>query len=414
MGKAKILIIIFVCFSFIINAQVSDWRGPGRTGVYPDTNLLKAWPEGGPELQWFAEGFLKGHSSVAVAYDRLFFTGLADTMDVLMCTDMRGELLWQTSIGRAWTSSFSESRSTPVIAGERIFVSSGFGDIACVDPVSGAIIWSRKASEEFKGTYGKWGIAESMLVLDDKVFFTPGGNLTTMIAMNQEDGSIIWKSESLKDNPSYTSPMYTVWEDQPMIISVTESYLFGIDPGNGEILWKFDISVFATGDWRSNIQTNTPLFDDGKVFFTSGYNHFALMIELSEEADAAYFVWSSDVLDVHHGGVVKVGNYLYGSNWENNRMGNWCCLNWETGQLMWEENWHNKGPIIAADGMIFCYDEKDGNVALVNADPAGFTILGTFQVPYGDGPHWSHPVIHEGMLYIRHGGALMVYDINNQ
>ena len=67
--------------------------------------------------------------------------------------------------------------------------------------------------------------------------------------------------------------------------------------------------------------------------------------------------------------------------------------------------------VIAAEGMLYIYDEKRGNVGLVKATPGGFDLISSFRIREGAGPHWAHPVIHKGMLYIRHGNALMVYNI---
>jgi outer membrane protein assembly factor BamB len=112
--------------------------------------------------------------------------------------------------------------------------------------------------------------------------------------------------------------------------------------------------------------------------------------------------------------VVKVGDYIYGANWENNRMGNWVCLDWKTGKVMWEEEWNNKGSIISADGMLYCYEEKKGNLALVKANPDKVEMISSFKIPLGKGPHWGHPAISDGRLYVRHGEALMVYDIGSK
>jgi len=400
-------------FQFVISQEIAEWRGPGRTGVYNETGLLKKWPVDGPELLWSVDSLPVGYSSVSVANNLVYFTGIEDTLDVVIAVDINGNIQWQTPYGRAWDNSYNHSRCTPTVESNRLYVSSGLGDIACMNAINGELIWAVKASEKFEGTYGRWGIAESLLLIDDKVIYTPGGDLTTMVAFNKENGELIWKSESLKDKPSYTSPMITDWAGKNMIINATQSYLFGVKPDSGTILWKFDIGVFAGGEWRANNQTNTPLFYEGKIFHTSGYDHRCVMVELSEKGDAAYFVWVSDMLDVHHGGVVRLGDYIYGANWENNRMGSWACLDWNTGEVKYETEWENKGSIISADSMLYCYEEKNGHIALVKATPEKFKVTCSFKVPLGEGPHWSHLVIHEGILYVRHGGALMAYSITD-
>jgi len=135
------------------------------------------------------------------------------------------------------------------------------------------------------------------------------------------------------------------------------------------------------------------------------------MLDLSEDASSVKLAYVDSLLDVHHGGAVRLGDYVYGANWEHNRMGKWICLEWETGKPMYETEWENKGSIISAEGMLYCYDEKGGNIALAKASPKGFEVISTFKVPLGKGPHWSHLVIKDGVLYVRHEDALMAYNI---
>jgi len=61
-------------------------------------------------------------------------------------------------------------------------------------------------------------------------------------------------------------------------------------------------------------------------------------------------------------------------------MGNWCCIDWNTGAPMYEKEWENKGSIIYADGMLYCYEERRGNVALVRATSEDFEIVSTFKI----------------------------------
>lgn len=168
--------------------------------------------------------------------------------------------------------------------------------------------------------------------------------------------------------------------------------------------------------WPGAPRTNTitPLFDDGMIYITGGYDHAGVMFRLSENGDTITRVWIDTVLDCHHGGVVKVGNYIYGSNWIDNSRGKWCCLEWTTGKLMYESEWFTKGAIIAAGNMLFCLDEKKGNMGMVRATPEKFDVVSSFRVPMGRGPFWAHPVIHNGKLLLRHGDALMIYDISEK
>jgi outer membrane protein assembly factor BamB len=411
--KDRILVaVLTLSMVHFANSQViSEWRNIGRTGIYNETGLLKSWPDKGPRLLMSVTGLAKGFSSVVTGRDKLYLTGTIRDNEVLMALDLKGNKLWQTTYGRAWTESFPESRSTPTLDGDRVYVTSGVLDAACISAETGNIIWSVKVNEKFGGAFGEWGKTESPLVLDNKVFFTPAGDITTMVALDKMTGETIWTSESLKDKSSYVSPLLVMMDGHQWIIGITEKYIFAVDPSDGRMVWKFDFGSLASAEDPTNIHTNTPLFSNGNLFVTSGYDHASVMLRLSSEGSQPTLLWSDHTLDTHVGGDVKVDNYIYGSNWQSNSKGRWVCLDWTTGKVMYETNWITKGSVIAADGMLYCYEEKSGNVALVKPTPEKFEIISSFKVPLGSGPHWAHPVIHDKVLYIRHGDALMAYDV---
>ncbi len=409
----KIALIIFIHLLLISNIssqEFIEWRGPGRTGVYNETNLLKEWPENGPELLWSIEGIYKGYSSVSIANNTIYLTGLNDTVDVLIAVDLKGNIKWQTPYGRARLAAYPESRSTATIENDRVYVSSGLGDVACLNALTGEIIWTVKATEKFEGTIGRWGLAESLIIIDNKVIYTPGGKKTTMVALDKMTGETIWMSESISDNPSYSSPLLIEKNDLKIIVSVTNNYVIGVSPENGEIFWDFKYGSYSKEGGRKN-QTNTPLYYNDRIYITSGYDHKSVMLDLSENLKSVSLAWVDTVLDVHHGGVVLVDGYIYGANWINNGQGNWCCIDWATGKKQYEAEWKTKGSIIYADGMLYCYEEKTGYIALVKATPEGFDVISSFNITLGTGPHWSHPVIKDGVLYIRHMDALMAFNI---
>ncbi len=235
-----------------------------------------------------------------------------------------------------------------------------------------------------------------------------------MVALDKNTGETVWQSESLFDQTAYVSPLLIKHSNKNIVVNITANYLFGADVENGKILWKTKYTDIDPPLWHPEapaINANTPLFKDGYIYVTSGYNHVGAMFKLSSDASNITHVWTDTTLDVHIGGVVLIDGYIYGANWENNRMGNWCCVDWKTGNLMYEKEWICKGSIISAEKMLYCYEEKKGNVALVKATPENFEIVSTFKIDKGSGPHWAHPVIHNGILYIRHGNVLMAFDI---
>lgn len=411
MRVKKIIILILSLFLTVaVFAQDAQWRGPHRDGKYPAENLLKEWPDEGPKLILKKEGLGGGYSTPVVYNNTIYVSGRRDTLEVITAVDMTGKVLWETIYGHPWMESFQETRNTPAIEDGKIYITGGMGTVNCIDAETGHILWSRNTHKEFDGEFHRWGMAESVLLTENAVISSPVGSQTALVALDKKDGEILWTTEPTGDERSYVSPLLVEYNGIKMILATTSKYLLGINPLNGETFWKFDLVTEYTERGRRN-STNTPLYHDGEIFISSGYDDISLMLKLAEDCKSVSVKWTNSVLDVHHGGMVLVDGYIYGSNWLNNGNGNWVCLDWDSGEVMYEEKWHNKGSIIYADGMLYLFEEKFGNVGLLEPSPSSFKIKGTFKVDDGKGPRWAHPAIYNGKLLIRHLDVLLVYDI---
>jgi outer membrane protein assembly factor BamB len=415
----RLLFLVLILISCAANSQITaQWRGADRDGVYPGEGLALKWPAEGPVLSWSVSGIGKGFSSAVSDGRAVYVTGMIDTMDVLSAISMEGKILWQRPFGRSWTGSFPETRTTPTVDGDNIYVISGSGIIACIDRNDGNIRWSLDGVKKFSGVFGTWGISESPLIVDNKLIYTPAGNATTMVALNKENGETIWMSPTLNDTGAYVSPRLIRFKGKDIIVTITGKWFFGADASDGNILWKFNYAALDPEEglkiWPGAPKTNTitPLYRDGDIYITGGYNHPGVMFRISEKADAVTLLWKDTTLDCHHGGVVLIGNYIYGSNWIDNGRGNWCCVDWKTGKAGYNQNWNTKGSVITAGGMLYCFEEKNGNVGLVKATPEKFEPVSSFKIPLGKGPCWAHPSIQGHFLFIRHGDVVMAYNIS--
>ena len=404
-----ICLLVLTSSMWAIAGDWPQWRGPERNGQSPETGLLKSWPDAGPALVWSVENLGAGFSSASVSRGKIYITGVVDNMEMLTALDLDGKILWQTVYGDKWKSSYSEARSTPAVEENYVYVISGMGKVFCFESASGQIKWSRHVFDEFDGDYHGWGIAESPLIVDNKLICTPGGSKASVVALDKLNGKVIWQTHELSEQSNYCSPIMIKRGSKKIIATQLADSFVGIDAENGKLLWDDKYEDYQ--DDPKDININSPLYFNGHIYITSGYDNPGAMYELSADGLQIKRIWVDDVLDVHLGGVVYVDGYIYGSNWEDNRNGNWVCLDWKTGKVKWEQKWGNKGPIITADGMLYCYEEKNGGLALVKANPEKFEIVSSFTVPLGKGTHWSHPAISDKKLYIRHGDALMVYDI---
>ena len=142
-------------------------------------------------------------------------------------------------------------------------------------------------------------------------------------------------------------------------------------------------------------------YHDGMIFCFSGWGAGGVMLDLSSDGSSVEKVWSTENLDSRTGGAVLIDGYLYGSG-DTHR--EWRCIDWNTGSEKYASSEVGNGVVIYADGMLYCYSER-GELALVKATPADFKWSSKTKVELGTAQHWSHPVINNGRLYLRHGNA---------
>lgn len=394
-------------------AFADDWpqfRGPDRDGKSSETGLLKTWPQGGPALLWVAQGLGTGFASIAIADGYVYTTGMVGEKrdGVLFAYDVNGTFKWKASYGPEWSRSHPGSRTTPTVDGHRAYVLSGYGNLACFDAKTGEQKWQADVAERFGAQNTNWGLSESVLIADDKVICTPGGRDATVVALDKMTGQTIWATKGLSDNSAHCSPILIERAGKKLIVTITAAHIVAIDPQDGKVLWQYQNKLHK--DKPRHVNPNSPLYCDGAIFVASRFVG-GMMLTLSLNNRQASEEWTNEELDPHHGGVALVDGHIYGANTKTNA---WMCLDWKTGKTIYEKEWIGKGSIIYADGMLYCYDEKEGTVGLVPASPEGFSIVSSLKVPHGTGEHWAHPAISDGTLYIRHGDALMAYNIKQQ
>ncbi|MBA4322522.1 MAG: alcohol dehydrogenase, partial [Odoribacter sp.] len=274
----------------------------------------------------------------------------------------------------------------------------------------GKIKWSKNHYRLYESKPIMFGISESPLVVDNIVIASPGGKKASLVAFNINDGKVVWEADPLNDGPMYVNPKLIEYAGKKMIVTVMGSDIFAVDSKDGKILWKLNYPSInaATGRVMKN-HAITPIYRDGYILIANGYNWVALKLKLSADGNSVEIVWENRNFDPQTGGVVLLGDNLFGTNHMSAPVDTWVCVDWITGKTLWTAKWFSRGSIISADGMLYLYEEKTGHVALVKPDPSKLDIISEFQITKGEGPFWAHPVISKGKLYIRHGNVLQVY-----
>ena len=406
------------------SASAADWptfRGPDRTGIAPDTDLLESWPEGGPPLVWQTAGAGRGYASPAIAGDRIFTLGdglstAGDADEYLSCFDRTsGKQLWKTKTGAAWTDgqpTWQSSRSTPTVDGDRVYVLSPFGVLLACSVADGRELFRVDLKGDLGGSKGdSWGYSESVTIDGDTLVCTPGGEKATLAALDKRTGKVRW-SCSVPGDPGagHSSVVIAKVGGRKVYVQTTAGGAFGVDAATGTLLWTYPID-------RTTAVIPTPIVRDELVFFAAGYKRGGALLRQVPAADGSVKVEEVYPLNTDlankHGGIVLVGDHLYG---DSDDKGIPFCAELKTGKLAWKERGSGKdsASVLAADGHLYIR-YSDGTLSLVKAVPAAYTEVSSFQVPgSGDRPSWAHAVIVDGRLYLREGDAILCYDVKQK
>jgi outer membrane protein assembly factor BamB len=402
-------------------AASPDWpqfRGPNRDGKCEETGLLKEWPEGGPKLLWKLTGLGRGYSTISIVGGKFFTMGDRkgegdEGSQFVLAFDLASRKeLWATRIGPPHSDG---PRSTPTVDGELLYAVGTDGDLACLETATGKIRWQKSFARDFGGKMmSMWKFSESPLVDGDQVVCTPGGQDATIVALNKKTGEVIWKcavpslGDRGKDGAGYTSMVAAEIDGVRQYVQILGRGAAGVDAKTGKFLWGYN----RIANRVANIPT--PVVRENHVFVTTSYKTGSALLKIVKDgegfkAEEVYFLTPRD-FENHHGGVVLVGDNLYGGSGQNGGIP--VCLDFLTGKIKWTKAPVGKksAAVLYADGnLVFRYE--DGLVALIEATPDDFRVKGTFNAAVVDGPAWPYPVIHDGKLYLRAHNTLMCYDV---
>lgn len=390
------------------------WRGPDRLDRSPDEGLIDSWPEGGPKLVWSFKEAGKGYSAPVIVGDRIYLTGTRRERVELICLDAEdGKELWSRAIGDDEGQGYNTGwgggpRGSATVSDGMVYAITANGDLTAVDAESGRKKWDKSFTKDFDGKVPGWGYAESPLVDGDKLIVTPGGKGGAIVALDKSNGRTLWKSKGLEDEAQYSSVIIAEADGKKQYVQLFMNKLAGVDAESGELLWS---SPWAPG--RVAV-IPTPVYLDGHIYMTSGYGAGCKLVKIS--GSGAEVVWENKVMKNHHGGVVIVDGHAYGFS----DGGGLTCQNLETGDRVWNERGEGveKGAVHYADGMLYCVDEKEGSVFLVEATPDGYKERGRFALPEKtklregtNGMVWTHPVVLNGKLYLRDQDLFWCFDV---
>jgi outer membrane protein assembly factor BamB len=398
--------------AFAASADWPQFRGPDRNDLSPDTGLLQDWPDGGPRLVWKTTGLGAGYSGVSIVGDRIFTAGdKGDSTFVTAWSRADGKPLWSARLGKSdapGEPKFEGPRGTPTVSGNLVFALGQWGDLVCLEAATGKELWRKNLVQDFGGGYPTWGYSESPLVDGDKVVVTPGGSKGAVVALDQKTGAVVWQSKEFTDPVQYSSLIIEEIGGVRQYIQLTGESVAGIAAADGKLLWR--------APRKGNVAViSSPVYKDGYVFVSSFYGAGCNLFKVAAAVGkfSAEQVYANKVMSNHHGGVINVGDYLYGYSDGKG----WTCQDLKTGEAKWEEKEKlNKGSLVYGDGRLYLRQEgSKGTVALIEASPEGYKEHGRFDQPDRSSKNsWPHPVVVGGKLYLRDQDMLLCYDVKGR
>ena len=295
-------------------------------------------------------------------------------------------------------------RGTPTVDGERLYAEGGNGDLVCLETATGKTIWYVNLRSDFGGGTPGWGYSESPLIVGDLVIVTPGGKAGTLVALNKLDGKLVWQSQGVTEGAHYASPVVAEINGERQIVQFANQSVFGVSLTEGKPLWSYKAPANGTANCCA------PIVEANFVFASSSYGVGGGLAQITGagSTQSATEVYFEKKMSCHHGGIVKVGDFMYSAG-----AGPLICMEFKTGKIAWQSRSAGKGSLCVADGMLYILGEGH-EVALAEATPEGYREHGRFQVKSHGRPAWAHLIVTGGRMFIRDQESLTAYDVTTK
>ncbi len=404
-------------------ASWPQWGGPRRNFLSDATGLADSWPAAGPPEIWSRPLGL-GHSTIVVDDGRLYTmyrphlegaprNRWAEEELVIALDAATGETVWEYAYpAEPLNFRFGEGpHATPLVVEDRLFTSGTNKQIHAFDKHTGRVLWSHDLVAEYGAPPTlirpavTAGYACSPLSYKDTVIVTAGGEGQSVMAFDQMDGALVWKSGDFLIAPS--SPILIDLDGETQLVVVGGQTVNGMNPDTGEILWSYPHDT--DGDMNN---TTAVWGEDNVLFVSSAYNGGSRGVRLTKSGDTTEVseLWFSRDMLIMFGTTIRLGDFIYGSS------GGFgpafiTALDLRTGTAAWQERGFSRSHFLYADGKAIILDE-DGNLALTEVSPRGFNVLSKAEVLTGTS--WTAPTLVGTILYLRNRRTIKALDLGER
>ncbi len=370
----------------------TDFRGPGRLGIYDEMPISTSWPL----KQLWKQPIGGGYASFVVANGLAYTIEQRREQEVVAAYDVAtGREKWKN----AWNAHFSESmggdgpRTTPVYDDGRLYALGAEGELRVLDAATGKVVWNKNILTDNGATNLQWAQSASPLIVDGKVIVLPGGKGgKSVVAYDKLTGNRVWNS--LDDQQAYVSPIVATLAGQRQLVVVSASRLMGLTIDAGKLLWEVPWVV------QYDMAATVPIVvAPNRFFISSTADTGAMVVEL--EGSTPRVVWKNKRMKTKFNDAVFYQGHIYGLDESI-----LACIDAETGEQKWKGGRYGYGQILLASGHLVVLSER-GELALVKADPGAYTEVAKFDAI--SGKTWNNPAIADGVLLVRNAEEMAAF-----
>lgn len=376
-----------------------QFLGPQRTNTLTGAALSRDWTKPPRELWRHPVGL--GWGSFAVVGNYAITQEQRESAETTVCYDAAtGKPLWQFAHPDTRFTEWQGGdgpRATPTISNGRVYVMGATGWLDCLDGATGKPIWSRNVLAETHAGNTDFGKSSSPLVTDDLVIVTGGRPGPSLVAYRKDDGAPAWKAGD--EPPGYASPLIATLAGVRQILTINAGSAAAYDPADGKTLWRYP--------WPGSMpKVPTPVaLDPDHVFITCGYGIGSVVLQIKSDGGnlSVSPVWSNRSLKPKMSDVVVKGDFVFGLD-----DAILTCLDLKTGKRAWRGDNYGFGQLLLVDDLLLIQCE-DGNVALVEANPAAFREVSRFQAL--SSKTWNNPALAGHRLLLRNDREAACFEL---
>ena len=396
--KRMILCSFLVASSISTFAQApapswSQWRGPTRDGVASSFTVPTAWPAQLTRRWQVPVGL--GHASPVVSGNRVVIHTRQGTRELVSAFDLQsGKPLWQDGVEAPYTMNSAATghgpgpKSTPAIAGGRVFTLGISGIFSAHDLATGKLLWRKNAPP----APPEFGTAASPLVDGSTVVaFLGGAGAGALTALDAATGTVKWRWTG--DGPGYASPILATLGGTRQVITQSQSKLVGVDAASGQLLWELAIKT----PYEQN--SVTPMVMGDLVLYAGLENPtVALRITKTGAKWTTAAAWRNQEVAMYMSSPAVSGTAIYGLSTKNR--GQFFALDAASGKTLWLTRGREaENAAIVRAGEFLLMTTTNSELVVARANPARFEEVKRY--PVADSAMWAHPAFTERTIIVK-------------